>query len=899
MSLKKIREFIFDDEHDIHERFFVLIMFVMIASWLVTLIEIAVVGSSLRDILLLAAGIALVTFVTMLSVGTDNIPVGAVMISLGFSLVYLPGTFFLGGGIYGDAPLWFLFCVFFVNLTLGGKTKVFFLILNSAEALTCWYLSSHYPSMIVKNTESMAHIFSVVALILIGISMSIMIAFRNMLYSRQTKRLQEQKKEIESLNEAQNHFFSSMSHEIRTPINTIIALNEMILREDISDEVAEDAVNIQSASKMLLHLINDILDMSKFASGQMVLTPVTYDPGNMLSEIVGMLWIRAKEKNLDFTVNVSPDIPAQLVGDEMRIKQILLNVLNNAIKYTKEGSVSLSIQSGAKENGVMNVIYSVSDTGIGIKKENIPYLFTAFKRIDEEKNRHIEGTGLGLSIVKEFTELMGGRITVNSVYTKGSTFVIEIPQKVVGDKEIGEITIDSSGRPDRKRERVSKFEAPDARVLVVDDNASNLLVVSKLLRETRVQVETVSSGAEALRKTLNDHYHVIFMDHLMPQMDGIECLHYIRGQTGGRCKESKIVALTANAGSENRLLYEKEGFDGYLVKPITGKELCEELYRLLPADITIVAGGEDEILRETISWMKTEQRKKNVVITTESVADLPPELIERYGIAVLPHVVSTSEGSFMDGVEIETRGLLEYMSAHPGKVETGAPDVQTIEAFFAKQLTTANNVIHISISAKLTNSGCIPAMEAAKAFDNVTVIDSGHLSSGQGLMVIEACRLAAMGRDPEEIKSYLEKMKPHIHSSFVVDNLDFLARSEQVSEKIAGVTKSLLLRPVLTLKKGKMGVGKVYFGTRERTWEKYIKSVLRDPSSLDRRLLFVTCVGLSRQEMEWIRGQIEKRAKFDEIYFQKASPVIAVNCGRGTFGLLVRSADRSRNGVTA
>ncbi|MCR5305584.1 MAG: DegV family EDD domain-containing protein [Oscillospiraceae bacterium] len=893
MTFRKINDYFLDDARSLHDRLFVLLTGVMLISWAIKLIELILLHAPLTDILELSGGIILLAAVTLLSVRADRSHLGAIIVTFGICTLYTPITFFFGGGLYGDAPLWFLFSIFFLNICLRGKARIAFLLMDIAEAVVCWYLSYRYPELIIENPPFQAHVYSLAALILTGLSMSLMIGFRNAFYEREMKRSLAQQREIEALNESQNRFFSSMSHEIRTPINTIIALNEMILRENISDEVAEDAANIQSASKMLLHLINDILDMSKFASGQMKLTPVVYHPGDMLSDIVGMLWVRAKDKKLDFQVHVSPDIPADLVGDEMRIKQILINVLNNAIKYTNEGSVSLSIQPGETENGVLNVIYSVSDTGIGIKKENIPYLFHAFKRVDETENRHIEGTGLGLSIVRQFVDMMGGKITVNSIYTKGSTFIIEIPQKVAGSKQIGEIKIENGRAADRQQSHVSGFEAPSAKVLVVDDNASNLMVVSKLLRITKVQTELVSSGEEALKCTLNEHYHVIFLDHLMPHMDGIECLKAIRNQIGGRCKESKIVALTANAGSENRLLYEREGFDGYLTKPITGEILERELYRLLPKDLTIVTGTEEDILQETISWMKREKQKKSVVITTESVADLPQEIIDRYGIAVLPHRVITEEGNFLDGIEIETKGLLEYMQDPSRSVMTGGPDVQTAEAFFAKQLTGANNIIHISISGEVTNSGYVAAAEAARAFDNVTVINSGHLSSGQGLMVIEACRLAEEGKSPEEIKAHLERMQPRIHTSFVVDNLDFLARANQVSERIAGMTKSLMARPVLVLRRGKMGVGKVYFGSRQRVWERYIRSVLRRPSEIDRRILFVTYVGINKKNMNWIREQIEKRMKFDKIYFQKASPAIAVNCGSGTFGLLIRDADRN------
>lgn len=891
MTLKKIKDFIFNNETDLKDRLFVLIMSSLVLSWGIALIEIIITGAEWFTIAALSGGVVSVILIAIISIRKNKIKIGSLLITIGYCFIYVPLTFICGGGIYGDAPLWFLFGIILINLCLGRRVKIALLLLYWVELKALWHLDLRRPDIILQNDEMMAHVYSFIAMILIGLALSIIISFWIILYDKEVERSKKQKSEIEILNKAQNTFFSTMSHEIRTPINTIIGLNEMILKENISDEVAEDAINIQSASKLLLNLINDILDMSKFASGQMELTPANYQTGNMLSEIVGMLWLKAKEKGLEFKVDVSPEIPAELFGDEIRIKQILINILNNAIKYTKEGSVSLHIECGDAQDGITNIIYTVTDTGIGIKKESLPYLFDAFKRVDIDKNRYIEGTGLGLSIVKQFLDLMGGKITVNSVYTKGSTFIVEIPQKIISDKKIGDVNIDNRSSIRKQMTRMSKFVAPDARILVVDDNASNLLVISKLLRETNVKVDTVSSGEEALKKTLNSFYHVILMDHLMPEMDGIECFKNIKNQTGGKCKESKIVALTANAGSDNRELYMSEGFDGYLSKPVMGEDLERELYRLLPSDLTFVQGTDQQIYEETISWMKNERKKKAVIISTESVADLSQEIIDKYQIAVLPHLVCTAEGNFLDGVEIEANGLLDYMSDVSHKVTTKAPDVSYIEAFFAKQLSTANNVIHLSISKTLANSGCMAAMEAAKAFDNVTVIDTGHLSSAQGLVVIEACRLAEQGKSPQEILKHIEKVKNKIHSSFIVDNMEFLARYNQVSSRLANTARSLMARPVLILKKGKMRVGKFYFGSREHAWKKYIESILKFPSGIDKRILFVTYVGLTGKDMEWIKEQIEKKMSFDKIYFQKASPVIAVNCGPGTFGLLTRDAE--------
>jgi DegV family protein with EDD domain len=716
--------------------------------------------------------------------------------------------------------------------------------------------------------------------------MGVIMSYTKFRLNEQLVTAEKQRKEIYMLNKSQNSFFSNMSHEIRTPINTIIGLNEMILREDVSEEVIEDAVNIKAAGKLLLNLINDILDMSKFQSGSMQLLIEPYHTGDMLSDIVGMLWIRAKDKKLDFNVDVSPDIPAELIGDEVRIKQVLINIINNAIKYTKEGSVSLTVQCERKDDKTCNMIYMVSDTGIGIKSEDIPYLFSAFKRVDETTTKHIEGTGLGLSIVKQLVDLMGGKITVNSVYKKGSTFMIEIPQRIEREDSVGNYDFAKAGSAGRKKEYLPKFEAPEARILVVDDNEANLMVVSKLLRDTKVRIDTATSGNDALRKTLNIKYNVIFMDHLMPEMDGVECRRKIKDQTGGRCRETPIIILTANADEENRALYARENFDGYLAKPVSGDALENEVYNHLPKEIVHITGNRSEIAEESISWMSGTKKRKSIVVTSESVADLSPELVEKYGIAIIPHKVRTEEGLFKDGKEIETQGVLKYMEDPNHVVLPQGPTVREAEEFFAKQLSVANNVIHISISSKIEHSGYGPALEASKSFDNVFVIDSGHLSSSQGLMAIVAAKMAEEGLNAEQIVKELEAYKKKIHTSFIVDNLDFLSRAGQVGNGTANIVKSLMGRPVLKLRKGKMGVGITYFGAREQAWKAYISSTLSNASAIDTGILFVTYVGLSKRETDWIREQVEKHVRFDEIYFKQASPAISVNCGPGTFGLL-------------
>ncbi len=836
-----------------------------------------------------------VALFTYLAVRFQKIHVFAPVNTLILVLVIIPelvstSTQILRSGSF----VWFVVSSVYIIIIFEDAIRILFLGIELLWAFAIYaveYIATFnepesfpYQNMRVPGLATFLASFSAF-FIVCGIVIFI-VSYQMRLQKEAMGKIRRQNEEIDSLNKAQTRFFSSMSHEIRTPINTIIGLNEVTLRENASPQINENAANIQSAGKMLLHLINDILDMSKIESGQMELSLTPYQTGSMLSDIVNMLYLRAKEKNLEFSVQVAPDLPQELIGDEMRIRQILINIINNAIKYTAEGSVSLSIECEKRDKEMANIVYSVTDTGMGIKKESIPYLFTAFKRVDEEKNKHIEGTGLGLSIVKELVDLMGGKITVNSIYTKGSTFIVEIPQRISNQDAIGTLNMKRHKDLSMHREYHQTFEAPDAKVLVVDDTAANLLVAKKLLSETKVQITTVGSGQAALQKTMENFYHVIFMDHLMPHMDGIECMHKIRNQIGGQCKNSAIIALTANAGEGSDKLYEREGFDAYLVKPVTGLAMENMLRGHLPAELVTLTGENKEILEESLSWSSGQKKKAPVLITTESVADLPEELAAQLGIHVLPHMVETTEGVFKDGIEIEQQGLLSYMEKRHASVNTKSPDVDAHEEFFARQLAYANHIVHISISSLVSGSGCPAAMEAAEAFDNVSVIDTGHLSSGQGLLAIKAAHLAREGKRQDEIIAKIEQLRSCTHTSFVVDNLDYLALNKQVEPFIARITKSLMMRPVLTLKKGKMAVGTIYFGSRERAWKKYISKVLNPLLPIDRSILFVTYVGLTQADLKKIKEQIDAIMSFDRIIFQKASPAIAVNCGPGTFGLL-------------
>ena len=883
---RKWKNLIFGEEHPLQERLFVLIILISALCLVVSLVADIFLGTTLRDLLVMLVLMFILGAIATFSVRRKRTHTGAVVISALVIFVLIPFSFFVGGGLFGGPPIWFVFAGMFVSLILSGKTKYFFLAADLAVAGICYVVAYSGPAFLRENTVRVAYIDSYAALVFISLAVSEMMSFAIRLFQKESRRAEEQRKEIQALNDAQNRFFSSMSHEIRTPINTIIGLNEMILREDVSPEVAEDAANIQAASKILLHLVNDILDMSKLESGNMQLTPVAYQTTDMVSELVNMFSSQAREKGLDFKVSVSPDVPAELIGDDVRIKQILINVLNNAMKYTREGSVSLSIESAPREDGVHTLFYTVTDTGMGIKKESIPYLFTAFKRVDEEKNRHIEGTGLGLSVVKQLVELMGGSITVNSVYTQGSTFLIQIPQQAVGEGTVGELDLDARRSVSRSAYR-ARFEAPEANVLVVDDNSSNLLVVSKLLRDTKVQVDTASSGQEALGKTLERAYHVILMDHLMPEMDGIECRRRILAQPGGKCRESKVIVLTANADGESRALYEREGFDGYLTKPLDAAALERELSRQLPEELVrFQAAEEGDLLEESIAWIQGARRKKLVVITTESVSDLHRDLLEKYDIAVIPHLVVTGQGVFRDNLEVEGNGMLDYMAIPDHTVRTLPPDAEAFEAFFTEQLKRANNILHIASSSGVEGSGYPAALEAAASFNNVTVLDSGHISSSLGLMALEACRLAEEGRSAADIARELEERRDLVQTSVVVDDLGYLVRAERMEGGLVQIAKGLSAHPILRFKSGRLVIGNLFLGSRRRAWKKYIASCFHSTGDVDNRVLFITWAGMKWPDLYWIRDQVETYVKFEQVYYQKTSAALTANCGPGSFGLM-------------
>lgn len=393
------------------------------------------------------------------------------------------------------------------------------------------------------------------------------------------------KDEAVRANEAKSLFLSNMSHEIRTPINAVLGMNEMILRECDDEQLLSYAANIQSSGKTLLFLINDILDMSKIESGKMEIVRVEYYFANLMMDLWNVIFLRAQEKGLTLKFSLDETIPKTLYGDDVRIKQIVTNLLTNAVKYTPQGSISLHAAYERQGEEQMNLILSVKDTGMGIKKEDIGKLFESFQRLDEEKNRNIEGTGLGMNITMSLLNLMDGRMNVESEYEKGSTFTVTIPQRIVCSEPTGSFEEMRSRQEQNQRKKRQTFEAPDAKVLVVDDNDMNRKVFQSLLKRTKMNITAADSGKRCLEIVEKEHFHIIFMDHMMPEMDGIETLHEIKKLSDFPNEDTPVIVLTANALSGAREMYIQEGFVDFLTKPIDADLLEQTVAKYLPENL--------------------------------------------------------------------------------------------------------------------------------------------------------------------------------------------------------------------------------------------------------------------------------------------------------------------------
>ncbi len=402
--------------------------------------------------------------------------------------------------------------------------------------------------------------------------------------AEESDELRKAKQQAEDANRAKSDFLASMSHEIRTPINAVLGMDEMIIRESDNHHILEYATNINNAGKSLLNLINDILDFSKIEAGKMEIINNEYKTSFMITDLVNMVAVRAHSKGLEFVVNADPSLPSVLYGDEERVKQCILNILTNAVKYTEKGSVTFDLGFETFSDNEIILKVSVRDTGIGIKEEDQEKLFSPFERVDMQRNKNIEGTGLGLSIVKNLLHLMDSKLELTSEYGKGSVFSFRIKQGVSDWKSMGDFAEAYRKSVLTQNKYTELFRAPDAHILVVDDTEMNLTVFKGLLKKTKIKIDTATSGNEAIKLVKKRHYDIMFIDHRMPVMDGIDTLNAMNEMSENMSRNVPCIAFTANAGAGSRDRYRSYGFDDYISKPVSPSELEELIIKYLPPE---------------------------------------------------------------------------------------------------------------------------------------------------------------------------------------------------------------------------------------------------------------------------------------------------------------------------
>lgn len=475
---------------------------------------------------------------------------------------------------------------------------------NVAGIIAVDFSADWFDGQLTSQMRSTVISYIIILLISLLVAAALSLSTVRPFMKMQTE-LFEEKVRAESANIAKSDFLANMSHEIRTPINAILGMNEMIMRESRASKASENidpksakesmnnilgyAGDVENAGHNLLALVNDILDFSKIEAGRIDLSEAPYSLGNLLGELGNMIRAKAKDKDLEYIEDIDGSLPDKLCGDAVRVRQVLANLLNNAVKYTEKGCVSLKVTGRKQDTGTLLLSFIVSDTGIGIKAEDRDRLFAKFERLEMERNSTLQGTGLGLPITQRLLDMMNGTVSVESEYGRGSIFTVTLPQKIEDDTTIAELEpekeIASEEGEEPKRDiSGSLFRAPTARVLIVDDTMVNIVIVMHLLKNTQVICDKATSGADAIEMAEKTMYDLIFMDQRMPEMDGTEAFHRIRATQGGASSNSPVICLTADAVVGARERYLAEGFTDYMAKPVEGYALEKMLMRYLPKE---------------------------------------------------------------------------------------------------------------------------------------------------------------------------------------------------------------------------------------------------------------------------------------------------------------------------
>lgn len=811
-------------------------------------------------------------------------------------VVLFPMMFCMSGGINSGCSGWLILGLIYVFILFRGKKLAAFIIMTVTSYIGVYLITYFKPELLLQMSSRKAvYIDSIFSVLAVGFIVGTIYQLHVRVFEEEHELNLKQREELEKSSKSKDIFFANMSHEIRTPINAIMGLNELVIRTTKDADVRAYSQDIQMASNMLLNQVNDILDLSQLEVNKMHPVMVEYGTKDLLKYLVDLIKVQAEKKNLELHLDIEKNIPTMMYGDEKRLKQILLNLLDNAVKYTEEGSITLSAAYEKKEDGKAFLTFKVSDTGIGIRKENLDGIYDAFNRYDEKRNKRILGTGLGLAITKQLVDMLGGEIKVDSIYRKGTVFAVSLTQDIIDGQPLGTMTGWETG--DAESEYKALFVAPEARVLIVDDSHMNRMVAERLLGETKVKIDVVASGEECLQMTKKKYYDIILLDYMMPGMDGSEVLHELRRQENGLCRETAVIALTANVLSGARVAYQQMGFDSYVEKPIQGRALETEILRLLPEELVEHCEYPNDMAASGESIQKISRRKrKKIYITADCTCDIPQELLEKYDIKLMYLYINTPYGRFADTREIDSDSIAQYISAGSTAAHGDKVSVEEYEEFFAETLTEAEEVVHISLSSKLSKSYDV-AVEAAKGFGHVHIIDSGQISCGQALVTLCAAKLAMDGKNVAEIIKEVNEVKAGVHTSFVMPGADIFYQSGRVSKVFAKLCRVFQLHPYAGIKQKHVLFYALLFGKPEQSWKQAIYCSFLNKRKICKTIVFITHVGCSVRQLEYIKKEIAKRVTFDQIITQKASFTTACSVGMGTIGYAYYTQPKERDEI--
>ena len=609
---KRIVNSMFREDLDIQRRLLNLILSAAFIggtfSFIATIAMGGFASAAVTAVLLLVVLISL-----YLSVFLKRITAAAVLITGMANLFIFPWMYFNSGGMYSGMPIWFVLGLIFTWLTLKGRICYVMYALNLIVMIGCILVGDSHPEWFKPMPEGFMRGDIIQTIVAVSAIIGIIFKYQTHVYEKQRIKILEQDKQLQIANDAKSQFLANMSHEIRTPINGIIGMNTLVLEElkdGNIDNIAEYANNVNSASQMLLSIINDILDISKIESGKMELVPVEYEIFSVLNDCYNMALTRASGKGLELNMDIDSRLPSVLYGDEVRIRQIINNFLSNAVKYTHMGNVTLRVKEQSRNTEMVFLNIEIEDTGIGIREEDMDKLFQNFTRLDEKKNRNIEGTGLGLSLTEKLVSLMGGQIKVSSTYGKGSKFTVLLGQRMIDNAPIGDFQEKYRDLVTQRNENEMSIYIPDARILVVDDVDMNISVVKGLLKRTHAMIDSATSGEECINKIYDNGYDIIFLDHMMPGIDGIETYSKMKEKNDHKNVDTPVIVLTANAIVGAKEMYLEKGFSDYLSKPVRYKELIEILVKYLPKNL--IKEKKEKELSDDDKTINDTGREKNV-----------------------------------------------------------------------------------------------------------------------------------------------------------------------------------------------------------------------------------------------------------------------------------------------